>query len=395
MHTTIVGAGIAGLALATGLRSIGFDVDVFEQAPELKPVGAGIALTTNGLRALQSIGLDDAVIARGHEILRISVLDQCAEVLETTDHKSLSARFGHVSAIAVHRSALHEALLSNLPRSVVHTGKRCTGAREDADQVKVLFDGGEEVRTDLLFACDGIHSAIRGSLYPKWRERFAKYTCWRGIAPIQPESMAQGHITESWGRGQRFGIVPLGDGHVYWFACLSADAPRDPRLASVKLQELRALFSDFHSPVREILNATADDHVICNDIFDVYPEHPYTRNRVVLLGDAAHAVTPDLGQGACQALEDAAVLSGLLAHYPFARAFARFDSERIPRTRNLVRQSRRFARIAQLNNPLAVWLRNAVIRGIPSSVRERWIDSILDVRFEAIPALRDNNQRAH
>jgi 2-polyprenyl-6-methoxyphenol hydroxylase-like FAD-dependent oxidoreductase len=166
MRATIIGAAIAGLALAKGLRSVGFDVEVFEQAPELKPLGAGIALTANGLRALRSLGLYEAVIKRGEEIRRISVLDERGRVLETTDHLRLSERFGHVSAVALHRSALHEALLSSIPPDLVHTGKRCTGVRQCADEVQVLLEDGQDRKTDLLLACDGIHSAVRRSIYP-------------------------------------------------------------------------------------------------------------------------------------------------------------------------------------------------------------------------------------
>jgi 2-polyprenyl-6-methoxyphenol hydroxylase-like FAD-dependent oxidoreductase len=381
MHATIIGAGIAGLALAKGLRAVGFDVEVFEQAPELKPLGAGIALTANGLRALRALGLYEAVIKRGEEIRRISVLDERGHVLETTDHLRLSERFGHMSAVALHRSALHEALRSSIPRDIVHTGKRCTAARQCANDVQVLFEDGQDRRTDLLLACDGIHSAVRRSLYPEWRERFAGYTCWRGVVPGEVES---GHMTESWGGGRRFGIVPLKDGQVYWFACTGSGVAGDRALETVGLPQLRELFTGFHQSVREVLSAPPAGELIWNDIFDVPPRHAYTQGRVVLLGDAAHAVTPDLGQGASQALEDAAVLPTLLARYPLTAALACFDSQRRPRTRRLVRDSRRFARIAQFSHPVAVRLRNTLVRKLPARVNERWIDSILDVHFDPV-----------
>jgi 2-polyprenyl-6-methoxyphenol hydroxylase-like FAD-dependent oxidoreductase len=296
MRATIIGAGIAGLALAKGLRAVGFHVEVFEQAPELKPAGAGIALTANGVRALRSLGLYEAVTKRGEEIHRISALDERGRVLETTDHLRLSERFGHVSAVALHRSALHEALLSSIPADTVHTGKRCTGVRQCADEVEMIFEDGEDRKTDLLLACDGIHSAVRKSLYPEWRERFAGYSCWRCIVN-RPREVDPTHMTESWGGGRRFGIVPLKDGQVYWFACTGSTAPDDRALESMELPQLRELFSGFHQSVQDVLNAAPVGELIWNDIFDVPPRHAYTRGRVVLLGDAAHAVTPDLGQG--------------------------------------------------------------------------------------------------
>jgi 2-polyprenyl-6-methoxyphenol hydroxylase-like FAD-dependent oxidoreductase len=144
-------------------------------------------------------------------------------------------------------------------------------------------------------------------------------------------------MTESWGGGRRFGIVPLKDGQVYWFACTGSTVPGDRALEKVGLPQLCEMFSGFHQPVRAVLSAPSAGELIWNDTFDVPPQHAYTQGRVVLLGDAAHAVTPDLGQGACQALEDAAVLPTLLTRYPLNAALARFDSLRLPRTRRLVR----------------------------------------------------------
>lgn len=384
MSAIIIGAGIAGLALAKGLRGIGLDAQIFEQSPQMKAVGAGIALTTNGLRALQALDLYEAVVGRGQEIRRLSVLDQDGRVLESTDHLRLSERFGHVSAVVLHRAALQDALLSSLPPSIVRTGKRCTHVQSNARHVEVTFEDGETLESDLVFACDRIHSVVRTSLYPDWHERFAGYTCWRGITRTPVPGVEAGHLTESWGHGVRFGMAALKDAGVYWFACVSAARPRDPALSNVGLKQLCEMFRGFHAPVQDVLRATDDEAVIWTDIFDVAPEHPFTRRRVVLLGDAAHAVTPDLGQGACQALEDAAVLPNLLAQLPFEHAFARFERLRVPRTRRLVRDSRRFGRIAQMRHPLAVRARNALVRNLPPTLSERWLDSILDVRFESV-----------
>lgn len=196
--------------------------------------------------------------------------------------------------------------------------------------------------------------------------------------------MDPGHFTESWGRGRRFGMAALKDQRVYWFACLSATRPRDAALAKVRLSGLLEIFSGFHPTVQELLRATSDDDVIWTDIFDVPPNRSFAKERVVLLGDAAHAVTPDLGQGASQALEDAVVLMTLLAKLPRAQALKRFTELRIPRTERLVRDSRRYARLAQLSNPLAVRLRNALVSKVPRSITDRWINSILDVCFEPV-----------
>jgi 2-polyprenyl-6-methoxyphenol hydroxylase-like FAD-dependent oxidoreductase len=384
MRTGIIGAGIAGLAAAKVLRLLGWDVQIYEQARELAPLGAGILLSANALRALRSLDLLDAVVTAGQPIRRLSLLDADGRILHTTNYMRLSQRYGHCAALALHRRALQATLLSQLPPSIVQLGKRCIGAQQIGRRVSVRFDDGTSTEVELLMGCDGIHSVVRKSVFPESYERFAGYSCWRGIAEDRPGDMEDAHVTESWGqrRGRRIGLVPLVDGKVYWFACLNAECPRDPELMKLSLGDLQEIFTDFHPSAREVLRRTPAETVLRNDITDLHPMDSLISGTIVLLGDAAHGVTPDLGQGAGLALEDVAILGVLLQQEPITTALSKYDSRRRPRTREIARYSRRVAKLAQLENPLVVRLRNLLVRAVPKSITERQLHAILDIHLE-------------
>ncbi|WP_342236211.1 FAD-dependent monooxygenase [Inquilinus sp. OTU3971] len=384
MRIAIVGAGIAGLTLARGLSLLGQDVEIYEQAPDLKPLGAGIMLSANALRALGALHLYDAVVEHAQPIQRLSVLTQEGRVLQTTDHLRFSRKYGHLSAGTLHRGDLQHALLSQLPPSIVRTGKKCIDARQTEGRVILTFADGDTVDAELVLACDGIHSAVRAAAFPGARERFADYTCWRAIAEVVPAGTDPGQVTESWGAGDRFGMAPLRDGRLYWFACCGARRMNDPELAKMDLPALQRMFSGYHRPIPEVLQATPADSLIWTDISDVEPLPSFVNGRVVLLGDAAHAVTPDLGQGAGLAIEDAAVLPVLLGRYPLDQALRRYDALRLERARKITANSRLYGRIAQWKSPLAVRLRNLLARSIPERWMDRQLDAILDIRFEPV-----------
>jgi 2-polyprenyl-6-methoxyphenol hydroxylase-like FAD-dependent oxidoreductase len=386
MRATIVGAGIAGLAAARGLRLIGWDVEIYEQAARLEPIGAGLSLSANALRALRALGLYEAVAARAQPIHRLDLLDQDGAVLQSTDFQAFSNRYGHLAMAVLHRAALHEALLSSLPDQKIRTGMECTSARRSGDRIVLGFAGGDTVEADLVLGCDGVHSAVRKSLFPDSRERFARYACWRAIAPGVPQRMDRARLTESWGAGKRIGLAAVPPDSVYWFACRGAERTDDPELAGLDLDGVKSMFGDFHEPVAEVLERTQPESLILTDIIDLDPMPSFTGDNLVLLGDAAHAVTPDLGQGAGLAIEDAAVLAALLGRLPVAPALHEYNARRVDRAHRIAADSRRYARVAQWRSPFVVPLRNLVVRAIPERVMDRQLDAVLDVDFEPIRA---------
>lgn len=386
MKAIIIGAGIAGLSAARGLQRIGWEVAVYEQAAVLKPLGAGLVLSANALKALKVLGLLDAVLAVGQPLHQFSILNKNGQVLTHTNHQLLGKRLGIQSAISVHRGDLQEALIQ-LPHPLpVHTGKRFKSLEQDEGQVTVHFQDGTSDSAELLLACDGIHSAVRQQLVPQAKKRWAGYTCWRGVTSQYPENFDANSATESWGAGDRFGVVPLSDDRVYWFACLNAARPQDPNMQAMEIPQLQQQFTNYHAPVHELLALTPPAALLWNDIFDLEPLPTYTYGRVVLLGDAAHATTPNMGQGACQALEGTAVLMAQLAKHPLEQALAAYNKLRVPRASSIVKKSWQLGKIAQLEHPLAVWLRNKALRLTPASVNTKQLDALLGITLAEIPA---------
>ncbi|WP_084811107.1 FAD-dependent monooxygenase [Ensifer sp. BR816] len=200
MRAVIVGAGIAGLAAAQGLRLIGWDTEIYEQAEALEPLGAGLSLSANALRGLRTLGLYDLVTAAAQPIQQLELLDQGGRVLQSTDFQELGRRYGHLAMAVLHRGDLHKALLAKLPERMIRTGMECVGARETDDRIVLDFASGEAVEANFVVAGDGIHSVVRKALFPESREHFARYTCWRAIAPYVPGDMNRARLTESWGR---------------------------------------------------------------------------------------------------------------------------------------------------------------------------------------------------
>ncbi|MBW3544282.1 MAG: FAD-dependent monooxygenase [Bacteroidetes bacterium] len=385
MKAIIIGAGIAGLAAARGLQRIGWEVQVYEQAAVLKPLGAGLVLSANALKALKVLGLLETVLKAGQPLHNFSILDKKGRVLTHTNHLQLGKRFGIQSAISIHRGDLQEALLQLPHPLTVHTNQRFKSLVQDWEQVSVNFEDGTSDAADLLLACDGIHSAIRQQLVPQAKKRYAGYTCWRGVTNQYPANLNPHSATESWGAGDRFGLVPLSRDRVYWFACLNAARPQDPAMKAIGLPELQQRFGNYHTPIGELLQLTPPQALLWNDIIDLEPLTTYTYGRIALLGDAAHATTPNMGQGACQALEGTAVLMAQLAKYPLGQALAEYNRLRVPRAGGIVNRSWQLGKIAQLTHPVAVWLRNKALQLTPRSFSDKQLDELLGISLEQIP----------
>lgn len=354
MKIGIVGAGIAGLSTAIAFARQGAEVVIYER-PGTVATGAGISLFGNGLRALGAIGLAGAVRALGAP----AVLPAGLRTPRGTWLVRMPAVTG-ADLTVVARSDLHAILTAAAP-AVQPT--LVTEVRDTARGSTVVLDSGETAAFDLVVGADGVASGIRRSWPDDPGIRYAGYTAWRGVTADPVGVPAAG---ETWGRGQRFGIAPMAGGQVYWFA--TATVPANSPVTDDKAELLRR-FGAWHDPIRALLHGTDAGAILRNDIVDLAaPLQRFARGRVVLVGDAAHAMTPDLGQGGSQALEDAVTLAALVAqHDRLEPALAAYDALRRPRAATIARRSRQVGRIAQARNPAAVASRNALMRLIPAS----------------------------
>ncbi|MBV6439729.1 MAG: monooxygenase [Haliscomenobacteraceae bacterium CHB4] len=378
---TILGGGIAGLSTAIALKQKGIQATVFEAAPAIKPLGAGLLLAANAVKGYQHLGIAEKIIARGKLLPTFSIFDQQGRVITSADAAKIGQKYG-LHNFAIHRAELHEALLAELEPGQVQTGKRAAGFERLSDGgLEVRFADGSTHRTDYLVVAEGIHSAIRRQLLPDSEQRYAGYTCWRAVVETPPSLKGLYVASETWGPDGRFGIVPLAGDKVYWFACV--DAPQnDPVRSIFKVADLQQVFCRFHQPVRDILENTRDHDLIWGDIIDLKPISKFAFGNIVLIGDAAHATTPNLGQGACQAIEDAVVLADELGkNTDPAEAFVAFERRRMERVHFVVNNSWRLGKIAQLSQPWLAGLRNILFRLVPESVNERQLKALLEVDF--------------
>ena len=353
----IAGGGIGGLTLGCALSKARKPFQIFERAGELRSVGAGIALSPNAFQAFAHIGMDDRVRRCGWDLEVADLCDSKGRVLIRARVPKLPA--GVTKAMT--RANLQQALIEALGTSV-ETGRAVQSYQSRPGGVRVRMADGEEVEAELLVGADGLHSSVRRAMRGDETLRYSGQTSWRGL--VTGVDVNQQHcVTESWGPRQRFGIVPIGVSHVYWFAV--ANAPAGERDEIDPRHELRRRFAGWHAPIDRLLAITPPDQIIRTDIFDRPPINCWVDGRAVLLGDAAHPMTPNLGMGACQAIEDAVVLAHALSREPNVDAvLARYQTRRISRANSFVERSFRFGQVAHTSNALLRWLRDQTIRAL-------------------------------
>jgi 2-polyprenyl-6-methoxyphenol hydroxylase-like FAD-dependent oxidoreductase len=375
MDITILGAGIAGLTSAIALQQAGHKVTLFEAAKDIRGIGAGIVLAANAMQVYQRLGMQDKIVARGRQLKFFNVASQTGRILTRADSADIAQRYG-VNNFTIHRGDLHAVLLAELGSTPIHADKRAMRVTQAGDGVQVHFADGSSHTCTALVVGDGIHSAIRKQLAPGSHERYAGYTCWRAVVDVPGLDLHE--ATETWGPRGRFGTVPLQGNKVYWFACVNAPA-QDPNKKAWRVADLQNCFAAHHAPIPTILAATRDTDLLWNDILDLAPLDHFAYGRCVLIGDAAHATTPNMGQGACQAIEDAYVLAGVLSQQPDpVLAFQAFESRRLPRTRWIVENSWRFGKVAQWENGLACALRDFAVRMVPNSMNARTLKRLYE-----------------
>ncbi len=365
LHIVIVGGGIGGLTTAIALSRKGFRVTVLEKASELRPVGAGIVLSVNALAVFRRIGIAEEIISAGAPLTEGIVGDFRQGVLAKTPLAEF-ARAAGVPMVAYHRAELHDALRRCLSPESLRLSAGVSAFDQSERGITVTLEDGSVVEGDLLVAADGLHSVVRQVLIGDGTV-YSGQTSWRGVTRAE-SPVAPGLSAEIWGPGRRFGYVALAGGRVYWFAV--ADAPAggmDPEGAA--LQSLKHTYADWPLNVPAVLEATSADAILRTDIQDRDPVDHWGVGRITLLGDAAHPMTPNLGQGAGQAIEDALVLSEeLSAGGDPVAALRRYEARRIPRTTKLVLASRKFGAVAHWSNPVARAVRNVALRITPTSV---------------------------
>jgi len=366
MRIGIIGAGIGGITTALFLQKSGVDVSVFEKTETFQPVGAGIGLGSNAMLALDKMGVSDRIKKAGMSLHEQRLLNANLTVMNKIDFSKLQTLFGE-ETITIQRAALHQALFDYLKPGTIQFNRRVTNFKQEADSVEVIFNHSSVECFDYVIAADGIHSVFRQQLVPDSGPRFQHYTCYRGTS-INKGDVPYHIGQEAWSQHGRFGWAPLKNDEVYWFACVNAQE-RDEYLASLSPSGVANLFQHFPSPVRRLIQEVQPDSFLHHDIYDIQPLSAFVYHRIILLGDAAHATSPNMGQGAGQAIEDAYVLANAWIHAKMMdEILETYNKKRVAKTKKVIQLSRQIGKAAQWENPFLIQFRNAVLPFIPEDL---------------------------
>jgi len=362
MTYAIIGAGIGGLTMGLAFQKFGIDFKIYEKFPKIKNVGAGIGLSPNALQVFEHLGILDEVRKKGNSIERIIFAQPNLTPISDNPQNEVKAKFGY-SAIAIHRAELQKILLNRFHSRSIILGKEFEFFSTNKNsKIESLFSDGTYVHSEYLIGADGINSKVRNQLFPNSKVRYSGQTCWRGISLIKLNSEFDHRVYELWGNQVRFGFSRISEDNYYWFA-VSLDKPKQKDNPNDVKPKLLKMFNNFHPVITKLISNTPNEEIIRNDITDLKPLINWHQNNICLIGDACHATTPNMGQGAAQAIEDAYYLSNLQNTKPYMNVFNQFQKKRQSKVNSIVNQSFFIGRIAHLK--YAQGLRNIILKKIP------------------------------
>ncbi len=362
----IVGGGVGGLAAGIALQQAGFEVVIFEKTTEPPTSGAGLWLWPNAVAALDALGVADRV--RGVSVAHPRVQVRSAQGRDLFTMGGTDLPGAPIANLTVHRPELAAALSESLAPGAIRRGTRVVGAHQDAKGASVTLEGGRSVHGDVVIGADGLMSGLRTQFFDDRPLRDAGFTAFRAVIEM-PDAPAGGVMT--WGCAARFGFMPLTRGRVNWFAALNVQ-PDDVGAGHELKKGLLARFAGWPVPIEAAIDRTDPDAILVHRVFDRRPLPRWNLGRIALLGDAAHPMTPSLGQGACQAFEDAVALGRALATEPdvFA-ALHLYDRVRRHRAHVIAARSRRLDALIQLRWRHGCSIRDFVYASLPETLTTR------------------------
>lgn len=367
---SIIGAGIGGLALGNVLKQKGYDFTIYESAPEIKPVGAGIMMAVNAMQIFDQLGLKEKIENAGNKIHGISITDPFFKTISKTDITSFEKKYNSCN-VAIHRADLQKIMAENIGFESIQLNHSLLQIEKQENYV--LHFEGHSKESKIVFGADGIKSKVREQILKTGTIRNAGQKCWRGITHFDLPSKFLHEAFEMWGKGKRFGFVQISEEKVYWYACIN-EKNFDEKL------DVAIIFNDFDPLVINLIKATPKENIICNEIADLSPIPQWHFENLCLTGDAAHATTPNMGQGACQAIEDAYIIGKLLEkNKDFNSVFEEFQRIRRKKVDYIVRTSRTIGKISQWEHGNK--LRNLLMRLTPDSMNQKTVEKIIQLEL--------------
>lgn len=372
MKVAIIGAGIAGLTMAIALKRANIPFVIYEATKEIKPVGAGIAIANNAMQVYRYLGVADQLNERGVRISTVKLTDFKLNLLNSTDLTPYEQRY-KLANIAIHRSELHQVLLNAIDRENVVLGKRIQYIEKRADGLyELMFTDNNKATHEYVIGADGIRSQVREFIFGDHPLRDAKQVCWRGVLDFDLPPTHNHVAREGWGKGKRFGFVKLDSKQVYWYFLVDEDK-------YIKQPELKDHLGDCAPLVAQMITQTPPSELHIDKIYDLQLMQQWYKDKVCLIGDAAHATTPNLGQGACQTIEDVYVFSRLLEKFTLDEALQKFPVIRRKKAHSIVRNSWQLGQIAQLSNPLVVAARNTAFKVLPAFLKDKQMKEMFEL----------------
>ena len=342
LKAIVIGAGIGGLTAGIALKQAGYEVEIYERTTKLRPAGAGISLWSNGVKVLNQLGLGKEIAAIGGEMNRMEYRSHQDEPLNKVDLQPLFEKVGQ-RPYPVSRTDLQQMLLDAFDESQVRMGMKCVAVEQDDHSATAIFEDGTQATGDLVVGADGIKSIIREYVLGEaLTPRYADYVNWNGLVPASPELCEADNWVLYVGEGKRASMMPVGgDRFYYFFGAPMAEGSETP--PEDRREELAQHFADWPAAVQALIRTLdpADSNRL--EISDIDPPAHLVKGRIALLGDSGHATTPTLGQGGCQAMEDAAMLTRFLVttNISVPDALMRYEQSRKSRTADLTMKARK------------------------------------------------------
>ena len=352
----IIGGGIAGLTFARCI-SDDYETHIFEKKEEFKEIGAAISVFPNALCVLDEIGLLERILNSSGKFENVYLKTDRGTILSKSAPKS------DYPVICIHRADLHKILLSDINTHVHINSNVKQLTNLDNGQVELIFHNGKSSVFDAVIGADGIHSKVRKHIINDGDPLFRGYSVWRGVVKTNFDI---GYASETYGKGQRVGIVPIKDGVYGWWATYNEEFLKDDEPEGTK-QKLKRLFGNWHYPIPELIDTT--ETILKNSLSDRIPQKGWTIGNITLIGDAAHPTTPNLGQGGCLAIEGAYLLAKCINKYGLSsKAYEIYEKHQFPRAKKIINESLKLGKIGQITNPILINLRNFFFKLIPSSI---------------------------
>ena len=369
----IIGGGIAGLTFARSLKMDQYEIHIFEKKESFGEIGAAISVFPNALCVMEELGLLEEILDNSGQIKTVYLKTSKGKILSKSEPKS------DYPVVCIHRANLHRILLEDIDANLFTNYSLVSLTHLENGQVELEFENGEKNIFDAVVGADGIHSKVRKHIISDGDPIFRGYNIWRGIVKTDFDI---GYGSETYGRGQRVGIVPIKDGVYGWWATSNENYLQDDSPEETK-EKLNRLFGNWHHPIPELIHNT--EHIIKNSLADRKPHKGWTKGNVTLLGDAAHPTTPNLGQGGCMAIEGAYILAKSIQKYGLTnKAFERYEELQFPRSENIVNASLTMGKMGQITNPILISLRNLAIQTMPASVALKMIDKYFSYRVTSL-----------